>query len=176
MVTMSQLPKPADEASRTTPTSGLDDTSRRLDHLALIVVTYRRQELLKVLFDSIEQLTVAPWRIIVVDNESSPETQDMVENFRTRVRKHWGLTIPDGQGGAERVVYAPQSENLGGAGGFHAGVKLAYQLGAKWFWVMDDDVAVLPDALERLAPWAVSHEVIQGARYDRPDLAQRVTG
>ena len=64
------------------------------------------------------------------------------------------------------MVYAPQSDNLGGAGGFSAGVKKAYELGAAWFWVMDDDVAVLPDGIEKLAKWTKRHEVIQGSRYD----------
>lgn len=37
-------------------------------------------------------------------------------------------------------------ENTGGAGGFSAGVERAFELGAEWFWVMDDDVAVEPTA------------------------------
>ena len=37
----------------------------------------------------------------------------------------------------------------------------AYELGAAWFWVMDDDVAVLPDAIAKLAKWTDKHEVIQ---------------
>ena len=137
-----------------------------MDRLALVVVTYRRQSLLSVLFDSILHLTVAPWRIVVVDNEDAEETRGMVAGFQRAVRQRWGGSFSDAQGGTERVVYAPQHENLGGAGGFSAGVDLAYRLGARWFWVMDDDVAVLPDALEKLEPWAQGHEVIQGARYD----------
>lgn len=39
--------------------------------LAIVVVTYKRQQLLATLFESIEKLTVAPWLIIVVDNEHS---------------------------------------------------------------------------------------------------------
>ncbi len=31
---------------------------------------------------------------------------------------------------------------------------------------MDDDVAVMPEAIERLAKWTGSHDVIQGSRYD----------
>ena len=64
------------------------------------------------------------------------------------------------------MVYAPQFENTGGAGGFSAGVKRAYELGAQWFWVMDDDVLVLPQAIARLAKWTDSYDVIQGSRLD----------
>ena len=64
------------------------------------------------------------------------------------------------------MVYAPQTDNLGGAGGFSVGVKVAYDLGAEWFWVMDDDVAVLPDGIEKLAKWGRDHDVIQGGKLD----------
>ena len=37
----------------------------------------------------------------------------------------WGIDTeqPDAQGGTDRVSYAPQLENGGGAGGFSAGTK-----------------------------------------------------
>ena len=139
---------------------------KTIEKLAIVVVTYKRQQLLATLFESIEKLTVAPWRIIVVDNEHSDATQGMVDDFREAITAQWGNTIADQSGNESRVVYAPQSDNLGGAGGFSAGVKKAYELGSEWFWVMDDDVAVMPEAIERLAKWTGSHDVIQGSRYD----------
>ena len=137
-----------------------------IEKLAIIVVTYKRQELLRTLFASILDLNQAPWRIIIVDNEHSDETRDIVEGFAADIKRQWGDTVPDLGGNERRVVYAPQSDNLGGAGGFSAGVRKAYELGAAWFWVMDDDVAVLPDGIEKLAKWTKRHEVIQGSRYD----------
>ena len=142
------------------------DAKPAIEKLAIVIVTYKRQALLRTLFDSILKLTQAPWRIIVVDNENSDETRLMVEGFAADIKRQWGATVPDLSGNGNRVVYAPQSDNLGGAGGFHAGVKKAYELGAAWFWVMDDDVAVEPDGIEKLAKWTDRHEVIQGSRYD----------
>ena len=139
---------------------------KTIDKLAIVVVTYKRQQLLTKLFDSIRRLTVAPWRVVVVDNEHSDETKAMVERFGAAVARQWGGTVPDRTGNDARVVYAPQSGNLGGAGGFSAGVKKAYELGAEWFWVMDDDVAVEPEGIEKLAKWTARHDVIQGSRYD----------
>lgn len=139
---------------------------QNIDKLAIVVVTYKRQELLAELFSSIAQLTVAPWRVVVVDNEQSDTTQEMVNAFADQLQTQWGTTVPDRTGNENRVVYAPQHDNLGGAGGFSAGVNTAYELGASWFWVMDDDVAVLPDGIEKLAKWTDRHEVIQGSRYD----------
>ncbi|MCI1868048.1 MAG: glycosyltransferase family 2 protein [Bifidobacterium crudilactis] len=137
-----------------------------MDKVAIVVVTYRRQELLATLFKSILNLTKAPWRVVIVDNEHSDTTRQMVEEFESAVTGQWGKTIPDSSGEDSRVVYAPQSDNLGGAGGFSAGVKRAYELGAQWFWVMDDDVAVEPEGLDKLAKWSDKHEVIQGSRLD----------
>ena len=95
---------------------------KTIEKLAIVVVTYKRQQLLATLFESIEKLTVAPWRIIVVDNEHSDKTHGMVEEFSAKLTAQWGTTVADLSGNENRVVYAPQTDNLGGAGGFSAGV------------------------------------------------------
>ena len=59
---------------------------KTIEKLAIVVVTYKRQQLLATLFESIEKLTVAPWRIIVVDNEHSDKTHGMVEEFSAKPR------------------------------------------------------------------------------------------
>lgn len=139
-----------------------------IDKLAIVIVTYKRQELLANLFDSIAELTATPWRIVVVDNENSRETEKMCDEFDERLAKLWGVDEgqPDAEGNVARVVYAPQTENGGGAGGFSAGTKRAYELGAQWFWVMDDDVLVIPEGIQRLAKWTNRFDVIQAARLD----------
>lgn len=137
-----------------------------MDNVAIVIVTYRRQKLLGELFDSILELTVAPWRVVVVDNENSSETEHMVRELSCRMAERWGETAPDATGSTDRANYAPQLENLGGSGGFSAGVLRAYELGAEWFWIMDDDVRVEPEGLERLSKWTDRFEVIQGQRYD----------
>lgn len=135
---------------------------------AIVIVTFKRQKLLAGLFDSIERLTVAPWRVVVVDNEDSEQTAHVVQEFSGRVHELWGDTLddPDAHGGVGRVVYAPQKENTGGSGGFCEGVRIAYELGAEWFWVMDDDVSVEPDGLETLDRWCDRADAIQGQRRD----------
>ncbi len=137
-----------------------------INKLVIVIVTYQRQELLDLLFDSLTKLTEQPWRIVVIDNENSDNTRQMAEDLNTNLVRKWGSTSKDAQGGTSRVVYAPQKDNLGGAGGFSEGVRIAYELGAEWFWIMDDDVMVLPDAINKLSQWTEQHEVIQGSRYD----------
>ena len=49
-----------------------------MEKVAIVVVTFKRQELLRKLFDSILESTVAPWRLVVVDNENSQLTNEIV--------------------------------------------------------------------------------------------------
>ena len=58
-----------------------------IDKLAIVVVTYKRQELLANLFDSMTELTATPWRIVIVDNENSRETEAMCAAFNERLAK-----------------------------------------------------------------------------------------
>ena len=135
---------------------------------AIVIVTFKRQELLSKLLDSIEESTVAPWRVVVVDNENAQLTADIVRGFEARANSLWGSTDddPDAEGGTSRVVYVPMAENTGGAGGFSEGVRRAYELGAEWFWVMDDDVAIEPDGLAVLGRWSEEADAIMGLRRD----------
>jgi len=123
--------------------------------VALIIVTYKRQELLNRLLDSISKLiqnsSNKPNMIVVVDNENSPETERILKEFRNRIIKLKSSNLKELE-----IVYDSMPENTGGAGGFSCGVELAFEKGAKWFWLMDDDVEVLPDALEKIAPFLYS--------------------
>lgn len=65
-----------------------------IEKLAIVVVTYKRQQLLATLFESIEKLTVAPWRIVVVDNEHSDATQGMVDDSVKRSPRSGAIPSP----------------------------------------------------------------------------------
>ena len=138
---------------------------------AIVIVTFKRQELLAQLLESIGGSSVPLWRVFVVDNENSGLTGRMVADFGKKLDGLWGATDddPDSEGGTSRVVYLPMGENTGGAGGFSAGVKRAFDLGAEWFWVMDDDVAVEPDGLAKLARWSEEADAVMGLRRDFDD-------
>ncbi len=135
-------------------------TQNSFEKVAIVVVTFRRQELLRGLLSSIGQLSIVPWRVVVVDNENSDETHRICDHAAQAWKKQGGPWE------ACELDYVPQEENTGGAGGFSAGVKRAYELGAAWFWLMDDDVSVMPDALEKLRAWAQHYEAVQGSRLD----------
>ncbi len=121
--------------------------------LAIVVVTYNRSSYLADLLNSVTTLTTAPWRIIVVDNASTDDTQDVLAEAAGR--------FDDGM-----LVNHRLGENTGGSGGFCEGTRVALEMGAAWVWLMDDDVEILPDALDLFAPAMQRFQVIHGRRYD----------
>lgn len=127
-----------------------------LAHTAIVIVTYKRQELLEVLFESIKESTLWPESIFVVDNDADASVSVCVENLDNSMP---GCT----------ASWIPMETNTGGSGGFSKGVDLAYASGAEWIWLMDDDVKLLPDALEKLKPWMEqalqnNNRALQGCR------------
>lgn len=135
---------------------------------AIVIVTFKRQVLLAGLLESVLGLTEAPWRVVVVDNENSVETAGIVADFERRANALWGATTddPDAAGGTSRARYVGMETNTGGSGGFSEGVRRAFELGAEWFWVMDDDVRVEPSGLETLGRWSGEAQAVMGQRRD----------
>jgi len=134
------------------------------ENTSLVVVTYKRCELLQVLFDSIAANSVSPGCVYVVDNGKDTEVGEMCSALEVALRAGQLAETqveqaveqrPEQQVSAShpRVIWIPMETNTGGAGGFSRGVLQAYEDGAEWIWVMDDDVRLLPHALETLRPW-----------------------
>ena len=106
-----------------------------------VVVTYNRRALLEECLAALAAQSRAPDRVLVVDNASTDGTADLVRAQHPAVEL---LALP---------------ENIGGAGGFHEGLRAAHAEGAEWVWLMDDDTIPTPTALEELlrAREAVPH-------------------
>lgn len=124
-----------------------------LNKIAAVIVTYNRSDKLMKVLDSLSEQTLPPELIVVVDNASTDDTQDLV---RARAKD-----LP-----ALRYLRLPK--NIGGAGGFHEGVKAAYEQGANYIWISDDDAYPDPDALQKLLEAILAFE----ERYQwRPSFA-----
>ncbi|MFC3609302.1 glycosyltransferase family 2 protein [Stutzerimonas tarimensis] len=104
-----------------------------MEQIYAVVLSYKRKDLLQRCLEAIAAQTRRCDGIIVVDNASGEEVERMLMQ----------LDIPDLE------VYVA-SRNIGASGGFSAGFRLAYQRGADFVWMMDDDVIPKPDALEEL--------------------------
>jgi len=106
--------------------------------VAVVVVTYNRADLLIHMLDGLAAQTRPADAIFVIDNASSDHTRAVLTEHVAAERP--GLPL--------RVTHV--DENLGGAGGFHLGVKMAFAGGFDRIWLMDDDVVPAPDCLETL--------------------------
>jgi len=104
-----------------------------MDQIYAVVLSFKRKELLKRCLDAINAQTRPCAGIIVVDNASNDGTEEMLLQSELPNLKVYVL-----------------SANTGASGGFSAGFRLAYQHGADFVWMMDDDVIPESDALEQL--------------------------
>lgn len=104
-----------------------------MNNTAAIVVTYNRKELLKECINELKKQTEKV-DIIVIDNMSTDGTAEMLKPFID----------------TKTIIYHSTRKNIGGAGGFYEGIKLAYKLGYKYFWLMDDDCIPKNNSLKQL--------------------------
>jgi rhamnopyranosyl-N-acetylglucosaminyl-diphospho-decaprenol beta-1,3/1,4-galactofuranosyltransferase len=125
------------------------------DRIAVVVVTYNRKVLLADCLKSLLDQSRPPDAIFIIDNCSTDGTYEFLCDK--------GLVGPiDGEPGGPwetlkeiasprtQVRFVRLSENTGGAGGFHEGLKRATGADFDWIWLMDDDLVAAPDALEAL--------------------------
>lgn len=98
--------------------------------VAAIVVTYNRLELLRQCVEALRAQTAA-CDILIVDNASTDGTAN------------WLASQPD-------LHCRNTGSNLGGAGGFHFGMRWSVEDGYDYVWLMDDDTLPMPDALQKL--------------------------
>jgi len=101
--------------------------------VAAVVVTYNRAQYLRQCLTSLLNQTRPPDEIIVIDNASTDGTVAMLATEFVG-----------------NVTTVRHPKNTGGAGGFHEGIRQAYEAGYDWIWVMDDDVSPDRTALESL--------------------------
>lgn len=117
--------------------------------VAAVVVTYNRKALLIECLAALLRQTCDIDRIVLLDNASTDGTPELLE--------------ASGYLANPIIDYVRLAVNVGGAGGFHEGVKRAYAAGYDWLWLMDDDIEPLPDALMTMLSFGDRSKCIQGA-------------
>jgi len=100
------------------------------ESIAVVVVTYNRADLLVGMLEGLATQTRPVDAIYVIDNASSDHTAKVLD-----VRDDLPLHVTHSE------------QNLGGAGGFHLGLRQAYDAGHDRILLMDDDVVPAPDFL-----------------------------
>lgn len=117
--------------------------------ISVILVTHNRKQLLVECLNRLFNQTLPPDQILIIDNAST----DGSENY---LKTQGFLNNP-------LIQYQRLPENLGGAGGFAEGIKLAMNTGADWIWLMDDDAMPAHDALENLLQFPLEVDCIYGS-------------
>lgn len=146
-----------------------------MNKITAVVVTHNRLEKLKKCVDCLLNQDY-PCDIIVADNDSTDGTGEWVTDLifapsepsdNTEVSTDFceNEGLPDVSNGEKpsnmtgviitktgpcTISYFNTGGNLGGAGGFNAGMKYAYAQGYEYVWIMDDDAYPTPSALAEL--------------------------
>jgi len=107
-----------------------------METVAAVVVTYNRAALLKRCLSALGSQTRRLDAIYIVDNASSDDTELAAREFAETTNIH--------------VRYRKLSENVGGAGGFGYGTRIAHAAGFSQIWLTDDDGVPAPSALKEL--------------------------
>ncbi|WP_427018495.1 glycosyltransferase [Pseudarthrobacter sp. P1] len=124
----------------------------RLADFHIVITTYNRAGYLARLLETVAALSPAPDAVVLVDNASTDSTAEVIAAAAAH------SPVP--------LIHHRLESNLGGSGGFSAGVGRALAEGAQWMWLMDDDVEALPDAIGAFHPWMVRYDALVGRRYD----------
>lgn len=99
--------------------------------ICCVIVTFNNCEMLACLLEDLQRQTLLPAQVIVVDNASRDRTAATVARVYPR---------------AEYVRF---ERNRGSAGGYREGIRRACGQN-QLVWLLDDDVALEPESLERL--------------------------
>ncbi|BBE32104.1 glycosyl transferase [Tepiditoga spiralis] len=104
--------------------------------VAGLIVTFNRKKLLVDTINSMLEQTRRPDKIIIVNNASTDGTDEILKNYEEKNKCIEVVTL---------------NENLGGSGGFYAGIKHIYDKQEyDWIWLMDDDALPAKNSLETL--------------------------
>lgn len=106
------------------------------DKVIAVTVTYNRVGTLAKTIEALKEQSYKLEKIIVVDNNSNDDHKKKLKD----IEKSNDLV---------HVIW--RDDNLGGAGGFHYGVKYALEkYDPDWYWIMDDDAYPTRKCLEEL--------------------------
>lgn len=106
----------------------------------VVICNYNKSRDVVNCIQSVIESRTDDYDLYVVDNAS---TDDSVEQIRSKY--------------GDRVNLIINSENLGGSGGFNAGIRKVVSEGYKYVWCLDNDVLVDENALSALVEFMDSH-------------------
>jgi rhamnopyranosyl-N-acetylglucosaminyl-diphospho-decaprenol beta-1,3/1,4-galactofuranosyltransferase len=138
--------------------------SENILNVAVVLVTFNRSQLLLNMLNSLAKQTVLPVELFVIDNNSTDDTSDVVRDFKFHNQHLFNIT------------YFNTRENLGGAGGFNVGSRMAFNSGYELIWLIDDDVELDSACLEYLVKYEKFSDILQPMRVNMDGSCAETSG
>lgn len=126
--------------------------------VAIIIVTFNRKDFVLKNLKCINNLNYKNYDVIVFDNGSTDGTKEEV------IKRYPG------------IQYYDSKINLGGAGGFKEGMRIAFDHGYEYLWCLDDDGMPHKQALDMLLAAAskIGTNAILGTKVIPTDSEEKV--
>lgn len=105
--------------------------------ICAVIVTYNRYNKLVKTLSAFDNQIIFPDKVFVVNNHSTDKTYSFLEKWAITNDKY-----------TKEVINL--RANLGGSGGFYAGLMEAVKQGYDWIWVSDDDAYPATDAFQQV--------------------------
>ncbi|WP_152680016.1 glycosyltransferase family 2 protein [Niallia circulans] len=116
--------------------------------IAIILLNWNNYQDTYDCLKSLEGISEPIFDIFLVDNNSTDGSYELLKKYKeTKKVSH-------------TITYIQANENLGFAGGNNLGLKVAYSKGYEFFWLLNNDTIVNPDALKNLYNTIVSDKSI----------------
>lgn len=128
-------------------------------NVCAVIATYNRKNLLSECLNSLRQQSDSLDAIYLIDNASNDGTPNLLNEKGyinqcppSNSTKIWKTesNFLNQSGKNIKFYYLRNVYNNGSAGGFHDGIKEAYNEGYQWIWVLDDDSITKKDSLDKL--------------------------
>ncbi|MFH7807593.1 glycosyltransferase [Acinetobacter sp. BSP-153] len=132
-----------------------------MQNFMVVVVTFNRKQLLLQCLQALSVQTQQPSKILIVDNASTDGTIETLQQ--------------NGWLEQSKIQLIALKENTGGAGGFAAGMQYAFEHGADYVWMMDDDAIPHPTALEELMRYVTPEHIYGSLAVNGEDTAWATT-
>lgn|GEM_PF-112773 len=114
-------------------------------YVGIIVVTNNQSATLLQTLNSILNQAYPYYKIFIIDNGSTDGTNDLMKSFFHKSKRPNDYLFA-----LRNIGYYRLRENLGRAGGFYYGMKLAYEYGVPYVWCLEDDVILHKNSLNEL--------------------------
>lgn len=135
--------------------------------VTVVIVTFNRKLQLAKLLNALQESTVKPENIVLIDNASQDGTSEYLESRyeeRKKIDPVDDLSEKVASAlcwiGTEKepsIHYYQLAENIGGAGGFSLGQQIALSDKTEFIWLMDDDGQPTAECLEELVSYLRGH-------------------